>query len=158
MKICSAVKNKRRYPHLCAESKKTFAQGLNLIYQTTVSTVLLRLDDEVVRIVVGFHFGVPHYCPHYCSLCGGHVDEFDTHGLSCKMSAGRLPRHAAINTIVKMSLARAQIPSALETVGLCRSGLQLIVVRELIRLGLIKAPLSLKLFTNHFKGHDDSDG
>ena len=53
MKICSAVKNKRRYPHLCAESKKTFAQGLNLIYQTTVSTVLLRLDDEVVRIVVG---------------------------------------------------------------------------------------------------------
>ena len=68
------------------------------------------------------------------------MDEFDTHGLSCKMSAGRLPRHAAINTIVKMSLGRAQIPSALETVGLCRSRLQLIVVRELIRLGLIKAP------------------
>ena len=49
------------------------------------------------------------------------MDEFATHGLSCRMSAGHLPRHAAINTIVKMSLARAQIPSSLETVGLCRS-------------------------------------
>ena len=49
------------------------------------------------------------------------MDEFATHGLSCKMSAGRLPRHAAISTIVKMSLARAQIPSALKPVGLCRS-------------------------------------
>ena len=49
------------------------------------------------------------------------MDEFATHGLSCKMSAGRLPRHAVINTIVKMSLARAQIPSALEPVSLCPS-------------------------------------
>ena len=49
------------------------------------------------------------------------MDEFATHGLSCKMSAGHLPQYAAINTIVKMSLARPQIPSALEPVGLCRS-------------------------------------
>ena len=40
---------------------------------------------------------------------------------SIQRIAGRLPRHAAINTIVKMSLARAQIPFALEPVGLCRS-------------------------------------
>ena len=49
------------------------------------------------------------------------MDEFATDGLSYKMSAGRLPGHAAINTIVKISLAKAQIPSALEPVGLCRS-------------------------------------
>ena len=49
------------------------------------------------------------------------MDEFATHGLSCRMSSGRLLWHATINTIVKMSLARAQIPSALEPVGLCRS-------------------------------------
>ena len=48
------------------------------------------------------------------------MDEFATHGLSCKMSAGRLLQHAAINTIVKMSLARAQILSALEPVVLCQ--------------------------------------
>ena len=44
-----------------------------------------------------------------------------THSLSSRLSAGRLPRHAAINTIVKMSLARAQIPSTLEPSGLSRS-------------------------------------
>ena len=49
------------------------------------------------------------------------MDEFATHGLSCGMSAGHLPRHAVINTIVKMSLARAQISSALEPVGICLS-------------------------------------
>ena len=49
------------------------------------------------------------------------MDQFATHGLSCKMSVGRLPRHAVINAIVKMSLARAQILCALEPVGLCRS-------------------------------------
>ena len=43
------------------------------------------------------------------------------HSLSCRLSAGRLPWHAAINTIVKMSLARAQIPSTLEPSGLSRS-------------------------------------
>ena len=37
------------------------------------------------------------------------------------LSAGCLPRHAAINTIVKMSLARAQIPSTLEPSGPSRS-------------------------------------
>ncbi len=74
---------------------------------------MLRLDDEVIRIVVGLRLGVYLCRPHSCSLCGGNVDEFATHGLSCRMSAGRLPWHAAINTIVKMSLAKAQIPSAL---------------------------------------------
>ena len=49
------------------------------------------------------------------------MDEFATHGLCYRMSAGRLPWHRAINTIVKMSLSRAQISSALEPVGLCRS-------------------------------------
>ena len=42
------------------------------------------------------------------------MDELGTHGLRCRLSAGRLPRHTAINTIVKMSLARVQIPSTLE--------------------------------------------
>ena len=49
------------------------------------------------------------------------MDEFATHGLSCRMSAGGLPRHAVINTMIKMSLARTQILSALELVGLCWS-------------------------------------
>ena len=48
------------------------------------------------------------------------MDELATHGLSCRMSAGRLSRHTAINAIVKTSLARAQIQSLLEPLGLSR--------------------------------------
>ena len=73
-----------------------------------------------VHIAAGLCRGVPLCRPHSCSLYGGHMDEFDTHGLSCRMSAGHLPWHAALNTTVKMSLARAQITSALEPVGLCQ--------------------------------------
>ena len=39
------------------------------------------------------------------------------HGLSCLKSAGRLPRHGHLNDIVKRSLTRAGIPSALEPAG-----------------------------------------
>ena len=83
-----------------------------------VPSLGLRLVDEVVRVAAGLRLGVPLCRPHPCSQCGGQVDELGTHGLSCRLSAGRLPRHAAINTIVKMSLARAQIPSTLEPSGL----------------------------------------
>ena len=48
------------------------------------------------------------------------MDELATHGLSCRMSAGRLSGHTAINAIVKTSLARAQIPSLLKPSGLSR--------------------------------------
>ena len=86
-----------------------------------VPSLGVRLDDEVVCIAAGLRLGVPLCRPHPCSQCGGQVDELDTHSLSCRLSAGRLPWHAAINTIVKMSLARAQIPSTLEPSGLSRS-------------------------------------
>ena len=88
---------------------------------TAVPSLRLRLDDEVVRIAAGLCLGVPLCRPHVCSQCGGHVDELGIHGLSCKFSAGRLPRRMAINTIVKTSLARAQFPSTLEPSSLSRS-------------------------------------
>ena len=83
-----------------------------------VPSLGLRLDDKVVHIAAGLRLGVPLCRPHPCSQCGGHVD---THGLSCRLSAGRLPQHAAINSFVKTSLTRAQIPSTLEPSGLSRS-------------------------------------
>ena len=48
------------------------------------------------------------------------VDKRGLHGLSCQKSAGRLPRHAHINDIVKRALATAGIPAILEPVGLDR--------------------------------------
>ena len=115
--LSSAAGSRERARLLAVQSKECRA-WLNAL---PVPSLGLCLDDEVVCIAVSLRLRVPLCRPHSCSLCGGHVDEFATHGLSCKMSAGHLPRYAAINTIVKMSLARAQIPSALEPVGLYRS-------------------------------------
>ena len=50
--------------------------------------------------------------------CGGRVDKDGLHGLSCRRSVGRLPCHSPLNTIVKQSLASANIPSVLEPQGL----------------------------------------
>ena len=57
--------------------------------------------------------------PHSCR-CGRLVDRLGHHGLSCRYSAGRLPRHANLNDVVKRALTAAGIPAWLEPVGLDR--------------------------------------
>ena len=80
-----------------------------------ISSLGLRMDDNVVRTAVGLRLGVPLCRPHLW------VDELATHGFSCIKSEGRHHRHAAINSIIQRSLAAAQIPSTLEPTGLIGS-------------------------------------
>ena len=95
----------------------------------------LRLDDEVVRIAVGFRLGVNICEPHVC-ICGSVVDVRGSHALSCKYTSGHLTRHNHLNDIVLRSLTRAKIPATREPAGLLRSdgkrpdGLTLIPWRE----------------------------
>ena len=49
------------------------------------------------------------------------VDHTGTHGLRCRYSKGRHPRHATINEVIKRSLGSANIPCHLELTGLYRS-------------------------------------
>ena len=56
---------------------------------------------------------------HSCH-CGGRMDSRGLHGLSCKYSAGRFPRHSAMNDVVKRALQKAGLPSVLEPPGLDR--------------------------------------
>ena len=85
-----------------------------------ISSVGLRLADDVVRVAVGLRLGA-HLCePHTCR-CGTHVDERGIHGLACKKSAGRHPRHGLLNDIIWRALQRAQVPSTKEPVGLFRA-------------------------------------
>ena len=79
----------------------------------------LHLDDETVRVAVALRLGAPICQPHRCR-CGQQVDRLGHHGLSCRYSTGRLPRHANLNDVVKRALAAAGIPSWLEPVGLDR--------------------------------------
>jgi len=53
--------------------------------------------------------------------CGTLVDATGTHGLACKKSAGRHPRHNQLNDVIWRALNWAQIPSVKEPGGLSRS-------------------------------------
>ena len=77
----------------------------------------LNLDNDTVRTAVALRIGSPICQEHKCR-CGQRVDRLGHHGLGCLKSAGRWPRHAHINDVIKRSLATAGIPSILEPAGL----------------------------------------
>ena len=90
------------------------------LHALPISSCGLRLDDETIRVSVGLRLGLnlcePHRCP-----CGLQVDSRGTHGLSCKLSSGRMARHHHINDLIWRSLSRAGIPSTKEPTGLVRA-------------------------------------
>ena len=77
------------------------------------------LDPDSFRVAVALRVGAVVCEPHPCR-CGQMMDARGLHGLSCKYSAGRHPRHAALNDVVRRSLQSAGIPSILEPVGVDR--------------------------------------
>ena len=85
-----------------------------------ISSVGLRMDDDVIRVAVGLRLGANLCEPHMCT-CGVPVDARGTHGLACKRSAGRHPRHGLLNDVVWRAMLRAQVPSCKEPAGLSRS-------------------------------------
>ena len=82
-----------------------------------ISNLGLRMDDETIRIAAGLRLGTPLCRSHSCHHCGTEVDQFATHGLSCRYSEGRHARHAAINSIVHRSLTAAKITQGLNQQG-----------------------------------------
>ncbi|XP_047998319.1 uncharacterized protein LOC125235776 [Leguminivora glycinivorella] len=48
------------------------------------------------------------------------VDNLGHHGLSCSRSAGRIPRHASLNDVIRRALVSAKVPAVLEPNGLAR--------------------------------------
>ena len=91
------------------------------LHAMPISSVGLRMDDDVVRIAVSLRLGVPLCYPHMCSCCGAEVNNLGTHGLSCRFSKGRHSQHAALTDIIKRALVSARISCHLEPSGLYRS-------------------------------------
>ena len=81
----------------------------------------LKLDDEQLRVAVALRIGTPICEPHHCRNCSAPVDSDGIHGLSCRLSAGRHPRHRIVNNILKQALGSAGFPAVTEPPGLCRS-------------------------------------
>ena len=57
--------------------------------------------------------------PHKC-ICGEWVHSDGHHGLSCKSSAGRIPRHSNVNFLLKKAFTSANYSADLEPLGLSR--------------------------------------
>ena len=77
------------------------------------------IDNDTLRIGVALRVELTVCIPHRCK-CGTTVDTFGTHPLSCRFSAGRIPRHSALSDVVRRGLSAAGIPSMLEPSGLDR--------------------------------------
>ena len=79
------------------------------------------MDDEVIQVAMGLQLGATLCQPHKCHQCGAQVDHLAAHGLSCCKSQGRHSCHAAINDLIKRSLAAVKIPAYLEPTGISQS-------------------------------------
>ena len=79
------------------------------------------LDNDTLRIAVALRVGAQICEPDTLRCrCRAMIDHLGHHPLSCRFSAGRIPRHAALNDIIKRALNTAGIPSTLEPAGLDR--------------------------------------
>ena len=81
--LLSDTNDARSRAHLLAVSTKESGGWLKAL---PISSLGLRMDDETLRIAIGLRLGCPLSLPHICAHCGEHVDQFATHGLSCKWS------------------------------------------------------------------------
>jgi len=79
----------------------------------------LHFGDEEVWIAVGLRLGSQLVVPHSCT-CGVMVASDGLHGLSCRRSAGRLSRHAAVNDVTARAFHGVNVPTLLEPTGLIR--------------------------------------
>ena len=96
----------------------TAAQGHSFDWITAypIAQVGTRLDDKTLRNIVALRVGLYVCLAHQCR-CGATVQSDGLHPLSCRFSAGRFPRHSAIDSIIKRSLDTAGLHSILEPIG-----------------------------------------
>ena len=114
--IASAVDETNRARLLAATSGNS-GDWLNAL---PVPSLGLLLSESELRISVSLRLGADIVHPHACVACGEQVSSIGIHGLSCRSSAGRIPRHLAANDIIKRALSSANVPSVLEPAGLSR--------------------------------------
>ena len=96
---------------------KSHSDGWITAYQ--IAQVWTRLDNETLRISVALRVGHNVCLAHQCR-CGSIVQSDGLRPLSCRLSAGRFPRHSAISNIIERSPDTAGLHSVLEPVGLDR--------------------------------------
>ena len=110
------VLNQHRLACFKAASRSVSVVWFNCVQNNRIGTFI---DNDSLRISVALRVGLTVCIPHRCK-CGTTVDTFGIHPLSCRFRAGRIPRHSAINDVVRRGLSAAGIPSMLEQSDLDR--------------------------------------
>lgn len=78
------------------------------------------LDADPLRVAAALRLGCDICVPHRC-VCGAWVEANGHHGLACTRCSGRIPRHQAINEIIRRAVAASGVPCILEPPGLSRA-------------------------------------
>ena len=102
---------------LLAVAERESGFWLHALPSANVGTVL---DSVSLSIAVSLRLGLRLNHAHTCR-CGEFVGPLGHHGLSCAQSAGRIPRHASLNDILRRAFISCRIPAVLEPPGICRS-------------------------------------
>ena len=108
-----SAKDKARY---LASTVHESSAWLTALPSKFVGTLL---DNNVFRISIALRFGTKICARHKC-ICGDYVSEDGSHGLSCSLSVGRIPRHAEFNNIIHRGLQSGNVPSMREPPGMFR--------------------------------------
>ena len=77
------------------------------------------LDQDTLRIAIALRVGADVCSEHRCK-CGSLADTRGHHSLTCRFSAGRHPRHTALNDVIRRALDSARVPAILEPHGIER--------------------------------------
>ena len=83
------------------------------------SSLGTHLDNHAVRVAVALRVGADVSIRYRCR-CGVMADGKGYHALTCRFCAGRLPRHTALNDIIRRALKSAGVPAILEPQGIDR--------------------------------------
>ena len=99
---------------LLALQEKESGSWLHAIPSPNIGTLL---DSTTFKLSIALRLGCEICQTHTC-VCGDVVDTFGHHALSCLKSKGRIPRHSAINDIIKRALTSLGTPAILEAPGI----------------------------------------
>ena len=98
--LCVTAKSDGEIARLKAVSAENASDWLEAM---PIPSLGLKLDNTQLKISCALRLGAKICHPHKC-ICGKEVESNGLHGLSCKNSSGRLPRHAQVNDLIKHGL------------------------------------------------------
>ena len=101
---------------LLAISSEHASDWLNAI---PISSLGLKMNNRQFKTACALRLGAEICQKHICN-CGTSVNKDGIHGLSCKKSSGRHPRHSQANELIKRALVAGGISAVREPQGVSR--------------------------------------